>query len=154
MAHVKYITHFATGWDMECRDLETPDFEGTNLVSESSVDRLGCQEKCRLNPACNAVAWSRAEKLCHMKEGFDLGMVTDWPVSADFDFCWEVSGGPMHMDIYKQCVVRGNSNWLFCHSGSTLKPLDVVGQCYALSGWALELWQNILFVYFQVELCT
>ena len=97
MVHVKYITHFAIGWDMECRDLETPDFEGTNLVSESSVDRLGCQEKCRLNPACNAVAWSRTEKLCHMKEGFDLGMVTEWPASADFDYCWEVSGGPMHM---------------------------------------------------------
>ena len=91
------ITHSAIDWRMECHDQRSPDAGGTSLASKSAVNRLACLELCRLDPACNAVAWSRTETMCHMKKGFDLGVVTTWNETVIFDFCWE--GGSMHIEV-------------------------------------------------------
>ena len=86
---------------MECREGQTPTAEGSSLVSQSSANRLECQEQCRLNALCNAVAWNIPVNECHMKEGFDVGAADVWNDVTDFDFCWEVlSGAPMHMHYW------------------------------------------------------
>ena len=90
-------THSTTAW-MECRNQETPDAEGSGLLDQSAADRPECQEQCRLETGCNAVAWDRNDLKCYMKQGFDLAAVVTWNTNDGFDFCWQVSQGcPMQV---------------------------------------------------------
>ena len=69
---------------MQCRDQQIPSDQGNEAGSQNAATRAECQEQCRLNSQCNAVAYG--ESMCYMKEGFDPGVV-EWSESV-FDFCW------------------------------------------------------------------
>ena len=132
---------------MECREQEVPDAEGNDLQIQENATQLQCQVQCRLTPACDAVAWSRTQSTCYMKQGFDPGVAV-WGSSEDFDFCWVPSQGCPHAyavlasSVYDMlhnhqpslCLPASTANCWGCHQPTDTASPMLQGQDW---GWGV-----------------